>query len=67
MANGVVAWELEPGVIAHAGWSGNSMSNETRATIRRIAERVEVLDDRAWAETDPQVSEDVPAAATSLP
>jgi hypothetical protein len=67
LANGVVAWELEPGVIAYAGWSGNPMSDETREAIRRVAERFEVLDDRAWAETDPQVSDDVPASATSLP
>lgn len=55
--SGTLAWELEPGVIAYVGYSGNVLGPDQVAALGRLAQRVERLDPEAWASTRPQVGE----------
>lgn len=55
--NLAIAWEPSPGVVAYVGYSGVQDSDESRATLRGLALRTHLLDEREWAATSPTVVE----------
>lgn len=64
--NGVLAWELRPGVVALVGWSGPAFGDGPVAALRRLASTARVLTPTQWQATDPQRIT-APPAATAPP
>lgn len=52
-----LAWELQPGVVAYVGYSGNVPGPDQIAALGRLAERTDLLDPDAWAATGPSSTE----------
>lgn len=52
-----LAWELDPGVVAYVGYSGNIPGPDQVAALHRLATRAELIDPEAWVATQPSVSD----------
>ncbi len=55
--NGTLAWEIEPGVVAYVGYSGNTLTDQAAQALTRLADRSTLVSATTWNASNPGVSE----------